>query len=225
MDILFFAAVAAFIFFKLSKHLGQIDDEEKTKIIEKIKKAQEQIIQQQAAYQAQQQKSSASETQTSPAFVNQALDQLSDADKNLFSQIIQSCKITPEFFINGAKSAFEMILKAFASQDMETLKFLLSEKIYSGFENAINKRKADNQILTTNVISIDDTKILSVALASGIATISVKFISKQINYISDKDGNIINGAKEDISSVTDIWTFKKDVNVANPNWVVSQTNS
>jgi predicted lipid-binding transport protein (Tim44 family) len=56
------------------------------------------------------------------------------------------------------------------------------------------------------------------------ASIVVKFVSKQINYVVDKDGNIITGRKDEISEVTDIWTFKRDVTSANPNWLISATN-
>ena len=44
MDIIFFAAVSIFIFFKLRAELGKISDEEKTKITEKIKADREKII-------------------------------------------------------------------------------------------------------------------------------------------------------------------------------------
>ena len=50
-------------------------------------------------------------------------------------------------------------------------------------------------------------------------------ISKQINYIADKEQKIIEGTKEEIAEITDIWTFKKDVKSPNPNWLVSATSS
>jgi len=57
------------------------------------------------------------------------------------------------------------------------------------------------------------------------ASIVVKIISKQINYISDKEQKIIEGKKDEISEITDLWTFKKDVKSSNPNWLVSATSS
>ena len=53
MDILFFAALAFYIFFKLSKHLGRIDEEEKQQIEARLE--QMKIIQQQILNQAKQQ--------------------------------------------------------------------------------------------------------------------------------------------------------------------------
>jgi predicted lipid-binding transport protein (Tim44 family) len=49
--------------------------------------------------------------------------------------------------------------------------------------------------------------------------------SKQINYVSDKEQKIIEGKKDEISEINDIWTFKKDIKSPNPNWLVSATSS
>ena len=114
--------------------------------------------------------------------------------------------------------AFEMVINAFAKDDLETLKILLSEKIYQGFELAINNRKNLEQKLNTNLISIDKSEIISAILVDNYASIIVKFYSQQINYITDKDGKIIEGKKDEIAKINDIWTFKKDINSNNPNF-------
>ena len=44
-----------------------------------------------------------------------------------------------------------------------------------------------------------------------------------INYFTDKADQIIEGRKDEISEMHDIWTFKKDLASQNPNWVVSAT--
>ena len=117
-----------------------------------------------------------------------------------------------------------MILKAFATNDLQTLKFLLSEKIYQGFAAAISQRQAQEKILTTNLISIEKTEIISALINDNYASIAVKFISQQINYISDKNGQIIEGRKDEIVQLTDSWTFRKDITSPNPNWVVHSTS-
>ena len=121
--------------------------------------------------------------------------------------------------------AFEMIINAFSKDDSETLKNLLSEKIFQGFNLAIEERKTNEKKLTTNLISIDKVEILSAMLIENQASIVVKIISKQINYISDKEQVIIEGKKDEISEITDLWTFKKDIKSSNPNWFVSATSS
>ena len=226
MDILFFAAVALFIFFKLNKQLGKIDEEEKKNILDKIAKRREEVI----AAQAQVSQQNQQPRLVSPLAIANPADEkiLSALDSNTkqnFLSILQSCNISAEFFINGVKSSFEMILKSFSTADMEILKFLLSDKIYKGFEVAVNQRKASENTLITNVIAVENAEIIAASLVGNMATVTVKIASKQINYISDKNSQIIEGRKDENSDLTDIWTFQKDITSPNPNWVVSATSN
>jgi predicted lipid-binding transport protein (Tim44 family) len=226
MDILFFAAVALFIFFKLSKNLGKIDEEEKKQIEEKLAKKRVEIlaIQQQFIKQYQERQAGQSLDVNNQAD-EKIIIQLAEPTKENFIKILSACNISATFFVNGAKSAFEMVIKAFAAIDLETLKFMLSDKIYQGFENAINQRKSQEHTLTTNLITVEKAEIISATILGDNASIMVKFVSKQINYISDKQGQIIEGRKDEINEITDTWTFRKDLNVADPNWVVCATSN
>ena len=222
MDIIFFAAIAFFIFYKLNKQLGKVDEEEKKNIELKVVSAQKKILEAQKLTK-QQQSSLAIETdnQVSEKIINS----LDAATKESFNNILNRTNITAEFFINGVKSAFEMILKAFASSDLETLRFLLSDKIFKGFESAIIQRKSAEKTLITNLISIEKAEIISALIFENNASVAIKIISKQINYIIDSKGQTVEGKRDEINEITDIWTFKKDINSANPNWVVSTTGS
>jgi predicted lipid-binding transport protein (Tim44 family) len=223
MDIIFFAALALFIFFKLSKQLGKIDEEEKKNLEEKI--AQMRVIKEQVIAQMQQQEKiiGASSTKNSKS-EEQILDEIDDKTKQQLLPILQSCNMSAEFFVNGAKSAFEMVIKSFASGDLEGLKMLLSDNILNGFVAAINQRKVEQKNITTNLISINEAKIISAIMIDNVASIVVRFTSRQINYVSDQYGNIIEGRKDEISEVIDTWTFKRDVTSPNPNWIISATN-
>jgi predicted lipid-binding transport protein (Tim44 family) len=231
MDIIFFAAIAFYIFFKLNKQLGKIDEEEKSQIQIKIAQKRDELasIQQQIlADQKQQKEKIVGAKSTTDEVKNSAeekiLATLNEATKENLIPILQRCKISAEFFLNGAKSAFEMVIKAFSGADLTTLKFLLSEKIYQGFEAAVNQRKSAEQTLITNLISIEKAEIISAMTFENFASIAVKFSSKQINYITNKDGQIIEGKKDEISEITDVWTFKKDLTSSNPNWAISSTS-
>ena len=223
MDIIFFAAIAFFIFYKLNKQLGKVDEEEKKNIELKVVSAREKILEAQQVIKQQQQSFHTIETDNQVS--EKILNSLDAATKESFSNILNRTNISAEFFVNGVKSAFEMILKAFASTDLETLKFLLSDKIFKGFESAIIQRKSTEKTLITNLISIEKTEIISALIFENNASVVMKIVSKQINYIIDSKGQTIEGRKDEINEITDIWTFKKDINSTNPNWVVSATGS
>ena len=228
MDLIILLIITAFIFYRLSKNLGKIDEEEKQQIHKKLLERKKQIeeilnrVQQNSPTQPQNKEEkivgSSSTMQKEFAVLNQA------TQENL-TKIFEICNINYEFFVNGVKMAFEMIINAFAKEDIETLKILLSEKIFQGFNQAIEDRKVKEQKLITNLISVDKIEILSAILIENQASIAIKIISKQINYIVDKEQKIIEGTKDEIAEISDIWTFKKDVKSANPNWLVSATSS
>lgn len=224
MDILIFAAIAIFVILKLRSQLGKIDEDEKRIIQEKINQHNKLMEEIQKQMVLVGQKATAQSEQDN---LNQEklLQNLEAKSKSDFIKAITACNITAEFFINGAKSAFDMVIKAFASSDLETLKFLLSEKIYQSFEQAISQRKASGQILVSNVIAIDNVEILSALVVDNNASIVVKISSKQINYISNQSGDVIEGRKNEINQLTDIWTFSKDITSQNPNWIIISTHS
>lgn len=222
MDIIFFAAIALFIFIKLREQLGKISEAEKGKIAEKIKTRQERILRLQNKISEQINNSSPNDFSQSVK-ENPALKNTNSKTKKALESILKRTNTSFEFFIEGAKSAFEMVLKAFAEKDKETLQFLLTEKIYSGFEKSIEDRKSENKKLNTNLISIEKTEVMSASIQEDIAFVTVKLNSKQINYFTNEEGEIVEGKKENIQDLSDIWTFKKDLNDKNPNWKISAT--
>ena len=226
MDLVILAIITAYIFYRLSKNLGKIDEEEKQEIHKKLLERKKQIeeilnrVQQNSPARNQEEKIIGASSTTQKEFA-----ELNQATQDNLTKIFEVCNVNYEFFINGAKMAFEMVINAFSKDDVETLKNLLSEKILQGFSLAIEDRKTKELKLTTNLISIDKAEILSAMLIDNQASIVVKITSKQLNYVADKEQKIIEGTKDEISEINDIWTFKKDVKSPNPNWLVSATSS
>ncbi len=225
MDIIIFAIIAIVIFYKLNKQLGKIDEEEKRSIEDKVslmRRMQDELLKKNSP---NNQTQSSQQKLIGQSSTIQGLENLDEATKQNLEAIFASCNISYEFFINGAKSAFEMVLKAFCEGDISTLKMLLSEKNFLAFQKALNQRNVDQQKLTTNLIAIEKAEIISAITLENNASIVVKFVSKQINYICDKDDKVIDGKKDAINQITDIWTFKKDLTIANPNWIINATST
>ncbi len=225
MDIIIFAIIAIVIFYKLNKQLGKIDEEEKRNIEDKVslmRRMQDELLKKNSP---NNQPQSSQQKLIGQSSTIQGLENLDEATKQNLEAIFASCNISYEFFINGAKSAFEMVLKAFCDGDISTLKMLLSEKNFLAFQKALNQRNVDQQKLTTNLIAIEKAEIISAITLENNASIVVKFVTKQINYICDKDDKVLDGKKDAINQITDIWTFKKDLTIANPNWIINATST
>ena len=56
-----------------------------------------------------------------------------------------------------------------------------------------------------------------------IAKITVRFISEQANVLRDAKGDVIEGDENFIQSITDVWTFERNITSASPNWMLVST--
>lgn len=224
MDILIFAAIAFFVFFKLNKQLGQVDEEEKKNIQDKIRQKKTELKTMQSNV-MNQVKTAVDSIDAKISADAKLIEHLDEQSKENIIKILKSSNINAGSFLDGAKSAFEMTIKAFSAGDLKTLENLLSNKIYQGFESAITQRQESGNILTTNVIAVEDAQIISAMMLGDYGSITVKIHSKQINYVCDVQGNVIDGSKESIAELDDVWTFKRDLTLQNPNWTVFATSS
>jgi len=123
----------------------------------------------------------------------------------------------PAAFLAGAEGAFRMIVQAFAAGDRETLRNLLSEEAYAGFEGAISAREQAGETQRTEIRAIHDLSIEAADLRGTIADITVRIVSDQVNVTTARDGSITAGA-EAVTEITDLWTFQRDLRVPDPTW-------
>lgn len=129
-----------------------------------------------------------------------------------------------EDFISGAKRAFDIILTAFAKQDIETLESLVAPELIKKFKKVISQRQQDNITAETDLIGFNEAEITDVKLnKNDTAKISVKFVTEQVNLLKDKDENIIEGDENFVQTITDIWTFERCITSTNPNWLLTST--
>jgi predicted lipid-binding transport protein (Tim44 family) len=131
----------------------------------------------------------------------------------------------PAAFLEGARTAFEMIVAAFAAGDRIRLRPLLSDEVYKPFSDAIDEREAASETLETRILNLKSIDIAEVALAGRIARVTVKFVSDQINVLRAHDGSIVDGHPDEPAEKTDFWTFARDTRSSDPNWVLVTTAS
>ena len=131
----------------------------------------------------------------------------------------------PASFIAGAKSAYEMIVTAFAEGDRKTLKQLLSREVYDGFVAAIGEREARGETIEFKFVGIDRAEITAATVKAPAAQVTVRFLSKLVSATHDKDGAIIDGDPTHVGDVTDIWTFARETASRDPNWKLVATES
>lgn len=222
MDLIILAIIAIFVALRLRSELGKISEEEKENIAEKIN--QKSKIQTNYNTKPTQENSSSENNIIVINHDDKYLENLDEKNKTSVIAIMNRCSITIDFFISGAKSAFEMVIESFAKENFENLEMLLSEKVFQEFKKSIEERRGLQKILNTNLIAIENIEIINALLDKNQAFITLKIKSKQINYITNFNSEVIEGNKSNISQLTDIWTFRRDIDSANPNWKISVTS-
>jgi predicted lipid-binding transport protein (Tim44 family) len=137
----------------------------------------------------------------------------------------QDSSFDPQHFLSGAKSAYEMIVMAFANGDRRTLNDLLSREVYEGFEGAIREREQRGEKVERKFVGIDKTELVNAEVRNRTAQITVRFVSKIISVTRDKSAAIIDGSADKVADVTDVWTFARDTSSRDPNWKLVGTES
>jgi predicted lipid-binding transport protein (Tim44 family) len=137
--------------------------------------------------------------------------------------------IDPRFdlaeFVGGARTAFEMIVEAFAKADRKTLQSLLADEVYENFEGAIAEREKNNYVLENTLIRIVSTDATDAELDGSVASVTVKIVSEQVNVTKTATGEVVEGNPNHITEVTDVWTFSRDLRSRDPNWKLVATRS
>lgn len=125
-----------------------------------------------------------------------ALEEIYEVDKSF----------SPSDFTRGARSAYQMIVAAFAKGDRETLRPLLDDDVYEAWDAAITAREESKDaafdLLRVRKVEIDDAE-----LDGTMARVMMRFESEL------GDGETTRAAKE-------IWTFKRDTVSSDPNWLL-----
>jgi predicted lipid-binding transport protein (Tim44 family) len=126
-------------------------------------------------------------------------------------------------FIAGARAAYEMIVTAYATGDRRSLKDLLEREVYDGFDAVIRQHEARGETVETRFVSIDTSEIISAQLRGKMAQITLRFVSQLVSATRNRNGAVIDGSADSVTSVTDIWTFAREVTARDPNWKLVAT--
>ena len=139
--------------------------------------------------------------------------------------VAQDSSFDPKHFISGARSAYEMIVLAFANGDRRALRDLLSSEVYDSFEQVMKDREKHDQKTETRFVSIDKAELVGAEMRDRTAQLTVRFVSQMISVTRDKAGTIVDGNPDKVADITDVWTFARDTTSRDPNWKLVGTGS
>jgi predicted lipid-binding transport protein (Tim44 family) len=164
-------------------------------------------------------KKSGFEAKVKTEFKQQFVDKI--AKQNLKKEIFN--KKEQEFFLEGAKIAYETIITDFSDSDNKLIKSkpLLGKKVFNQFEEALNVRRSNGDFAEITFIGINSASIKEYNNIENELVVTVDFVSELITCIRDKENKIVSGNPEKIKKVYDTWRFSKDIRSSSPNWLVT----
>lgn len=120
-------------------------------------------------------------------------------------------------FLAGAKSAYEMIVKAFATGDRATLKNLLSPGVMAGFDSAIAAREADGRTESVEFLHAPRADLERAEMAGGgdLARMTVRFLAEFRNRSKGPEGEAVDDRR-----TAELWTFERNLKSRDPNWLL-----
>ncbi len=217
-DIILFAMVAAFILLRLRGVLGRRTGHERRPSTPL------------APRQAEEAPDNVIPLPERELAVEEAGDDFADVDDSTLAAGLTQIKLadpgfTRKAFLDGARTAFEFIIDAYAAGDADALRSLLDDDVYRPFARAIRERADVGHALETTLVSIDASEILEAGTNGRTAFVTVRFVTQQINVTRDTAGAIAEGDPSAAVKVTDIWTFERDTRSRDPNWKLAATRS
>ncbi len=118
-------------------------------------------------------------------------------------------------FLSGARQAYEMIVKAFAAGERETLKPLLAPDVMANFEAAIAAREAQNRTEKAEFLVTPRTDLDSITVEGDVAKAVVRILAEIRTRSTSAEGDAVDDRR-----TADLWTFQRDLKSKNPNWTL-----
>ncbi len=227
LDILIYAAIAAFLFFRFWSVLGQRDED------------QPPLSEKKNPFAPKEDRNAPKEDRTADeenvmvlegnvrSLHSEALTEEGHARTSLAGILDQIKTQDPSFeekgFIEGAKNAFTEIIKSFALGDLTKVERFLGPAVLEPFKEAIKVREAEGKKLENKLERIVAADIVAAQSYGGVAILTVEFVSHQINQFSDNDASEKETSKAE--EIRDRWIFKRDLKNEDPNWQLVETQS
>jgi predicted lipid-binding transport protein (Tim44 family) len=127
-------------------------------------------------------------------------------------------------FLEGAGGAYRMILEAFWKGDLDTIRPHVDQNVYETFEAAVAQRAKDGHTLDNRLVALEQPVITEAALENGAAIVTVRFEADIAAVTRNAEGAVVAGSMSDAVQTRDRWTFRRDVNSRDPNWLLIETD-
>jgi len=123
-------------------------------------------------------------------------------------------------FLDGAKAAYEMVVRAFAEGDRGTLKNLTQSSVYQAFESALTQRESEGRTEKVEFLQPPRADIEGADIAGAVARIRVRFLAEFRSRSKGPEGEAVDDRR-----TAEVWTFERPVDSRDPNWSLARVDA
>jgi predicted lipid-binding transport protein (Tim44 family) len=123
-------------------------------------------------------------------------------------------------FLNGARGAYEIIVRAYADGDRDALKPLLSPSVYDAFEGGIAAREAEGRTEKVEFLHAPRADLESADVDGQTARVTVRFLAEFRSRTKDATGEAVDDRR-----TAELWTFERRVGSPDPNWTLTRVDA
>jgi len=119
-------------------------------------------------------------------------------------------------FLQGAKGAYEMTVKAFAAGDRATLRNLLAPGVMASFDTAIASREAEGRSETVEFLHAPRADFEKAdVVGDDLARVTVRFLAEFRSRTKGPEGEAVDDRR-----TAELWTFERHLKSRDPNWTL-----
>ncbi len=127
-------------------------------------------------------------------------------------------------FLEGAKSAYRMVLEAYWKGDLDPVKAHVDGHVLEAFAGAAAQREKEGLTLDNRLVAIEQAVIAEAALDHSVAVVTVRFEADIAAVTRNKDSEVVAGSLSDAVQTRDLWTFRRDITARDPNCILVETD-
>lgn len=123
-------------------------------------------------------------------------------------------------FLSGARSAYEMIVRAFTERDRETLQHLVAPGVYEGFERAMDEREKAGETATVEFLQPPRADLEGITVEANAARIKVRFLAEHRVRTKSEAGEAVDDRR-----TAEVWSFERNLKSRDPNWLLVRVDA
>ena len=123
-------------------------------------------------------------------------------------------------FLDGARSAYEAIVRAFAAGDRPALQKLVAPHVLSSFEQVMAQREGEGRTQSVEFTTTPRADLDNLELAGDVARARVRFLAEIRMRSKGPEGEAV-----DDQRTAELWTFERKLANKDPNWTLTRVDA